>query len=376
MNIHAQQHHSRLESKDIDLLPDSQKTGFALIIVMVVIAILGGIAVHFATNMKVELKLAQNSNYDSDFEVLGLSGVEYARYVLALEGKKNMTYEPFDALHQLWAGGPGSELIPEDEDLMLVSLKNNEIGNGRFSLTITDMERKWNINTANEQMLEQAFILMGVDFSEMPSYTSAILDWMDPDEITRAGGAEMQDYLALEPPYVCKDGPIDDIFELTRIIGITPELFWGPSFDPARHSNVNDPNFDPIGLSGSGFAFSYGLKDIFTAISSGRVNVNTAPAHVLQMIPGIDELTAMEIVSLRSGPDGIPATMDDSAYASPSMLPVLPDVMQLASRFLTVRSLHFMVEVEVYINGITRNYEALLRRESPEKIDILYLRRR
>lgn len=354
----------------------ASRDGFALIIVMVTIAILGGIAVHFATNMQVELKLAQNSNYDADFEVIGLSGVEYARYVLALEGKKNMTYEPFDALHQIWAGGPGSELVPEDQDLLLVSLTNNEIGNGIFSLKITDMERKWNINSANEQMLEQAFILMGVDFAEISTYSATILDWMDPDELTRAGGAEIQDYLALDPPYVCKDGPMDDIFELTRVIGITPELFWGPSFDPARHSNLNDPNFDPIGLSDSGAAYSYGLKDIFTAISSGRINVNTAPAHVLQMIPGIDELTAMEIVNQRAGPDGFPGTMDDSAYASPSMLPVLPDVMQLASRFLTVRSLHFMVEVQVSINGITRTYEGLLRRESPEKIDILYLRRR
>lgn len=357
------------------LKPHSTRNGFALIIVMVVIAILGGLAIHFSSNMKVEMKLAQNSNYDADFEILGMSGIEYARYVLALEATATMSYEPFDGLHQIWAGGPGSENFPMDEELMMVSLKNNKLGNGTFSISITDLERKWNINSMNDQMLEQAFTLMGVDFAEISSYTAAILDWMDPDELTRPGGAETDDYLNMNPPYVCKDGPIDDIYELLRIQGISPQMFYGPEFNPSRHLPQGE-DFQTGRFDFSEFAYPYGLKDLFTPISSGRINVNTAPAHVLMMIPGIDELTAMEIVTQRAGPDGIPATEDDTPYASPSMLPVIPDAISAASQFISVRSLHFLVNVDVKINGVTKTYQGLLRRESPQKIDLIYLRKR
>jgi len=353
----------------------NKQSGFALIVVMVVIAILGGIAIHFSSNMKVEMKLAQNSHYDADYEILGMSGIEYGRYILGLEASSTMSYEPFDALHQIWAGGTGSENFPQDEELMAIDMKNNPLGVGNFSLTITDLERKWNINIANEQIFENAFTIMGIDFAEMSSISGSILDWMDPDELTRPGGAESEDYLSLSPPYVCKDGPIDDIHELLRIQGITPEMFYGPQFDPSRH--IKDPTlaaeYDYIAQD---FAYPYGLRDFFTPISSGRVNVNTAPIQVLQMIPGIDELSAGEIVAQRAGPDGIEGTSDDTPYASPSMIPILPDFAAAASRYITVRSLHFLIEVKVTINGYSKIYEGLVRRESPAKIDILYIRKR
>jgi len=53
--------------------------------------------------------------------------------------------------------------------------------------------------------------------------------------------------------------------------------------------------------------FPVGLVNIFTPMSSGRININTASATVLQMIPGVDENTANEIIKFRSGPDGADA---------------------------------------------------------------------
>lgn len=350
-------------------------TGFALIIVMVVIAILGGIAIHFSSNMKVEMKLAQNSSYDADFEIIGLSGIEYARYVLALEASTTMTFEPFDGLHQVWAGGPGSENFPQDEELMMVSLKNIPLGNGQFSISITDMERKWNINSANEDILEQCFIQLGVDLSEMSSLTDSILDWTDPDDITRPGGAESDDYLALNPPYSAKDGPIDDLSELLLIRGITPPMYYGPEFNPALHL-TSQHNPDLFQFEAAAIGYPFGLKDFFTPISSGSININTAPPHVLKMVPGLDELSVSQIIMERAGPDGIEGSADDTPFPSPSMVPINPDIMNISSQFLAVRSLHFLVEVDVTINSITKKFEALLRRESPQKIDILYVRRR
>ena len=59
------------------------RTGIALIIVMISITVLSILAGTFAYSMKVETKLAMNANSETELTWLGLSGVEFARYVLA-----------------------------------------------------------------------------------------------------------------------------------------------------------------------------------------------------------------------------------------------------------------------------------------------------
>ncbi|HWF19192.1 MAG TPA: hypothetical protein VG754_07990, partial [Verrucomicrobiae bacterium] len=54
--------------------------GIALIMVMIIILTLSTIVGGFAYAMKVEMRLARNSDYDNDMVWLGRSGVELARY--------------------------------------------------------------------------------------------------------------------------------------------------------------------------------------------------------------------------------------------------------------------------------------------------------
>ena len=64
---------------------NNRERGIALVIVMIVIIILATLAGGFAYSMKVETKLARNSSFDADMEMLGRSGVELGRYVLAMQ---------------------------------------------------------------------------------------------------------------------------------------------------------------------------------------------------------------------------------------------------------------------------------------------------
>ena len=64
----------------------SAARGFALVIVMLVIVVLGLLAGAFALSMKVESRLAANANNDAEMEWLGRSGVELARFVIANSG--------------------------------------------------------------------------------------------------------------------------------------------------------------------------------------------------------------------------------------------------------------------------------------------------
>src|SRR5260221_482777 len=131
------------------------------------------------------------------------------------------------------------------------------------------------------------------------------------DNDTRINGAESEYYKTLDPPYVAKNGPIDDLSELLLIKGITPEMYWGPNSTnhPMAAFQARQVS-TKTGLLPTTPVISAGMVDIFTPISTGQINLNTASVTALQMIPGVNENIANEIVRLRSGPDRVHGTED------------------------------------------------------------------
>jgi general secretion pathway protein K len=280
--------------------------GIALIIVMIVIIVLGIMAGGFAYSMKVETTLARRANADPDLEWLGRSGVELARYILA----QPVPNEPFDALNQKWAGGPGSYTANNlpmggvPDPLSQISLENNQLGAGHFSIKITDLERKANVNLADQGLLQQALFLVGVDPSSMSTIIDSVLDWRDPDDNPHINGTESEYYLKQDPPYVAKNGPIDDLSELLLIRGITPEMYFGHEDKPA-------------------------LADALTARSRGTVNINTASQPVLSAL-GLSDAEISNIVQERT----------NNPY------PTVPG--RFSGRRMTVGSTTFRIDAAVY----------------------------
>ena len=129
-----------------------RRGGIAMVIVLVVIAALVVIATGFAFSMGVETRLVRNTRFNPDLDWLGRSGVELARYILS---KPVPNEERMDALHQRWAGGPGRAPGTEDElkAWEQLPLRNVALGQGKFSIKITDRERKLNINSARPELL-------------------------------------------------------------------------------------------------------------------------------------------------------------------------------------------------------------------------------
>jgi hypothetical protein len=116
------------------------------------------------------------------------------------------------------------------------------------------------------------------------------------------------------------------------------------------------------------------LVDVFTAISTGRININTADRIVLQTIPGVDEAIADQIIRLRSGPDGVDGTEDDTPFANVGELASagLPQTSAPSmQRYCTVRSGTFRVQVDAQIGGSKQTYYAILGRNNQRDIQIL-----
>ncbi len=376
-----------------------RERGIALMVVLGFIFILGMLAWGFAVNMKVEGVLARKAGAQSEVEWLCRSGVELSKYILSQQMAN--AQEPYDSLNQSWAGGPGStngfNVFLDRENLNLTKsawAPNSILGqifpdetefeekigkDTRCAIQIVDLERKYNINRAAEDgvgrfPLEMAFELMGVDVSSIPYLVDAIKDWRDEDDVERVNGVESKHY---EPEgYVSKNGPIDDLKELLLIEGITPKMFWGNATNQLAATMMTSTTREEEDEEAD---YPYGLVDLFTPISVGYININTASMEVLQLLPGMDQNKVSFIMDERVGTDGIDGTWDDTPFTNIRELSTrnIPgfqsrEAAANAGRFLSVRSATFEVTVTAQMRGMQRTLVAVLSRKDPKDIKILY----
>ena len=356
----------------------SRQQGIALIIVMITIIVLAVLAGGFAYSMKVETRLARNASFDSDMENLGRSGVELARYALAMQLRVPQQ-GAYTALNQKWANGPAGT----NELLIGIELEHNPLGPGEFSVKIVDTERKFNLSAIrderNSMILERALGMIGVDPVDVSTIVDSYLDWVDPDNQKHTQGAESDFYARLNPaaPYVAKNGLMDDISELLLLKGMRPEIYYGSK----RTGLTTGRAGMPVGvLPPVGGSVSVGLVDLFTPISTAGmgVNVNTASPEVLQMLPGMDSALAQAIVETRAGPDHTDGTEDDIPFEQRGDILTVPgmtpEISQILGSFLVLQSSIFQVTVEARIGTYVRRYEALLHRRNAQDVAILYFR--
>lgn len=324
--------------------------GIALIIVMICVAVLAMLAAAFAYRMNVENRLFRNANAEANFYALAQSGVDYCKAVLTASA---------GCPEEVWLGQFRGSCSNAILDKIQADGYSANLGYGRFTFSITNLESYANINTADQVMLDQAMRLLGVDAGEAGAISAAILDWVDRDKNPHINGTESDYYESLDPPYKAKDGLIDDLSELLLIRGVTPELYGleGAVPPPPPPELREEIGMDALQVQRAT------LRQLFTSISSGQININSASAEVLQLLPGVDENTAQRIIWAREGQDTGQPIPFRSANEALSMAQVNSTLIgQLAPR-LIVKGITFEVHLDCEIDGIHRQYYAILRRD-------------
>jgi type II secretory pathway component PulK len=116
------------------------------------------------------------------------------------------------------------------------------------------------------------------------SIANAIVDWMDPDDTPRSGGAESDTYSTMNPPYSAKNGPLDSIEELLFVQGVTPQLLFG---NDRNRNGVLDPGEDDgQGVVDQGWA-------AYLTVYSREPNVsNTGTPRVYLNDPDLNTLSS------------------------------------------------------------------------------------
>ncbi len=311
-----------------------EKRGVAIVIVLWVVMVLSLLISGFAFTMHVETQVASFARKELKAEMLARSGIEVARMQLILH-QQSSTDAGFDALNQDWAT---YEILYVD----------HELGVGIYIVKISDVEAKIPINTVTDLQLKRLLGLLGVDPFDGDIIVDSILDWREPGDLARLNGAKNDYYQSLSPPYQAKNAPLDRVEELLLVRGVTPELYHGT----ATENQEAHPSF----------------PELFTTMTSGKVNVNTASSIVLQAMLNIDDQQVQTVLSRRDGPDGVPGTEDDVPFRTVeeflgSIGNLDPATRGLAGSLVGVSSSFFTVKSTGVVGGVKRTLVTTLRRE-------------
>jgi general secretion pathway protein K len=130
------------------------------------------------------------------------------------------------------------------------------------------------------QNLYRLLGVLHVPFEDRYALISRLRDYMDKDDLVRINGAEREEYLAAGKP------------------------------PPPNRSLLTTWEIQSV----LGFEDLHDLPRLCSLYRAGLPNVNTAPVEVLQVIPGIDKITALRILETRKkNPVLRPAELDAAA---------------------------------------------------------------
>ena len=248
------------------------REGSVFIIALWSLCLLSILAVGLGSKVSQDINVASYFQNKPQARFLACAAIKRAQAVL--EDDTNT----FDSLNEFWVTGRYSD---DGESVF----KEAELGNGVYSIGMVDENRKVNINTASQDILEKLFrIASGVDIDDAHIIASSIVDWRDTDSNALEGGAEDSFYKQLEISYECKDGNFQVLEELLLVRRMTNDIFLK-------------------------------VKDFITVYGDGKVNINTAPHLALRAL-GMNEVLVDKIIFYRRGNDGIEGTQDDNVLKS------------------------------------------------------------
>jgi general secretion pathway protein K len=174
--------------------PHFHQKGFALVLVLWLIALLTIIAASFSTHSKVETRLTGNSIDALHSRLLAQSAVN--RAILEL-----MVSDPA----QRW--NSNGQVYPIETD------------QGRVKLSIRNSSGLLDLNRAPREQLVKLFALIAEDELDREALADRLKDWRDSDDLRHLNGAEDADYRSAGYPYTTAGRDLVSIDELAYVLG-------------------------------------------------------------------------------------------------------------------------------------------------------------
>ena len=315
--------------------PIRNERGIALILVLLTVSVIVVLTLQLNVSSRAQVHEAANLSDGIRVLYIAKSGV-FAGMGLLSEDRGDA-----DTLNEAWARTEG--LREQSKDYF---------DGGHLELIIEDESGKININRlvqgnefnpgvkgALSRLLSQpAFKLQG---QEVEDILNAIKDWIDPDSVVTANGAENAYYQGLGKSTTVRNGPMESIDELLLVRGISPELYRGTPERP-------------------------GLARFLTVYGEGSVNINTAPKEVLRALaPSITEDAANRMDDYRKNPAN--SLTDPSWYRRVAGL----NNTAIDAVTLVTRSEHFQLASTGHLGTMKRTIRGIVKRDSDRKLSLV-----
>lgn len=313
-------------------MPKHDERGVALLLALMVLALLVALILDFDADARREYRDAAAFRDNFKATVLTRAAVQAARAVIQQDFLKDkQTGESYDALTDLWA----------------FPIQQYPIGDGILTAQIEDERGKLNLNDlaasgvpdakkAKIFRVKRLFELLQIN----PDVVDAIVDWVDPDDVPEAAGAETLYYQSLRPPYRAANAPFQTVRELKLVKGVTPEILE----KLVRYVTVYPPE------------------------GESKININTADTLVIQALdPSITQAMAAEIIQSR--PFKKVTDLDNVASAKETFARLrIPPVYDVKTNLFSGR-------MNLTVNETTKSGSVVLQRdESSGKSTVLYFR--
>ncbi|MBI2161880.1 MAG: general secretion pathway protein GspK [Candidatus Rokubacteria bacterium] len=295
--------------------------GFALIVVLLVLAVVGVVGAEFAYSMRLEAA-AVRAYKD------GIIGTHLAEAAVAQATREIVADAPYVTADER---GLLTFYTRERQELPRPAREKVEFGGGLYSYRLSDEEARINLNTSAPDRIDRLLRELGFDKSVRDTIGDSLQDWRDPNDLHRLNGAESDDYyLKLPVPYRAKNANLDSARELLQIRGVTPEIYNGAPDRP-------------------------GLAGAVTVKTAGQININTATPLVLAALG----LSAAEI-----------SEIEQARHAQPyAAVPA-----KFGGRGLAAQTRTFRIEADGIVDGrVAARITAIVQRRdgSPPSVVVL-----
>ncbi|MFT6791106.1 MAG: general secretion pathway protein K [Cellvibrionaceae bacterium] len=211
--------------------------GTILIIALLVVAVITGLTVNFASDFQLSMKRAEQRLYSGQLNQYWFSIERFASWVLRQDKSDDFnTYgggANVDHLGELWANSDEEKDFTFDFGVAKGVLEDAQ---GRFNLNqLATKLSKPNASSFREKYAPQhkRFIRLlqtqedtPISVAEAEEITQAVIDWIDSDNlVTGVGGAENDFYLSKDEPYRAANRTFTSVTELRLIKGMTNDLY-------------------------------------------------------------------------------------------------------------------------------------------------------
>ena len=308
----------------------SRERGFALLAVLLALALLAVVVVELAFSARLEASMVR-AYRDA---VLARHLAEAAVHQATREIMSPSQVAALDEAGQVvfYRALPG-----QTTPTRLPTLPRGRValGPGEFSYRITDESARLAINTVAADRLDRLLAALELDRTQRDVISDSLQDWRDANELHRLHGAESDVYAQGPVPYRARNANLQDESELLQIRGVTRELYGGAGDRP-------------------------GLAELVSAAGLGAVNINTSSPLVLKAV-GLSDAEIADVIRTRGR----------------APYPSVPG--RFAGRGLAVGSSTYRIEAVGLIAGVARHRVVAVvqrgRRNAPLEATILSWRR-